>query len=99
MTGHHQPIRTCVACRQKGEKGQLIRFALNAEGGLVMDSDQILPGRGAYLCPDEECLLLAGKKNAFSRALRTHVRIPSPDALCKDMNRYMACKGFRGTGH
>jgi len=37
----------------------------------VVDTRRALPGRGAWLHPDQACLDLAERRRAFSRALRT----------------------------
>ncbi len=50
------PIRTCIACRQAGDKRTLIRFVRSAEGTVVLDSTGKKAGRGAYVCPNSECL-------------------------------------------
>ncbi|WP_249044669.1 YlxR family protein [Crossiella equi] len=41
---------------------------------LVVDLRRRLPGRGAWLHPDPECLRLAERRRAFPRALR----VPGP---------------------
>lgn len=40
------------------------------DGILVPDPRRRYPGRGAWLHPDAECLRLAERRRAFSRALR-----------------------------
>ena len=37
---------------------------------LVIDAGRRMPGRGAWLHPDPECLELASRRKAFLRALR-----------------------------
>ena len=49
------PTRTCVACRRKREKGELLRWVLE-DGRARPDPAARLPGRGAYVCRDEKCL-------------------------------------------
>ncbi|WP_369345443.1 YlxR family protein [Demequina pelophila] len=39
-------------------------------GRAVVDERRSLPGRGAWLHPDAECLALAVKRRALQRALR-----------------------------
>jgi predicted RNA-binding protein YlxR (DUF448 family) len=48
----HVPLRTCVGCRRRFAKQQLVRFVVG-EGGLVLGSPE---GRGAYLCRNASCL-------------------------------------------
>jgi predicted RNA-binding protein YlxR (DUF448 family) len=40
---------------------------------VVFDIHQRLPGRGAYLCPNAECLRRAIKRKSLERALKTKV--------------------------
>lgn len=63
------PARTCVVCREKEEKQDLLRFVLKekavagvesrtGEGGgeLCLDAEQKLPGRGVYCHARVGCL-------------------------------------------
>ncbi|GAB5602523.1 YlxR family protein [Thermus sp. FJN-A] len=51
----HVPIRMCVACRKRRPKGELLRILLTSDG-FQIDPTGKLPGRGAYVCPDNpEC--------------------------------------------
>ncbi len=63
------PERTCVGCRRTGAPDDLIRVVA-AEGRLVVDERRHLPGRGAWLHGDAECLALADRRRAWQRALR-----------------------------
>ncbi|TDE14077.1 YlxR family protein [Jiangella asiatica] len=67
------PVRTCIGCRSRAVKSELLRVVAGgagAPGALVPDHDGRLPGRGAYLHPNPECLDQAERRRAFSRALR-----------------------------
>ena len=63
------PKRMCVACRQMLEKVSLYKVVLSGEE-LVIDKEGKMPGRGAYVCKDEKCILLAMKKRGFERAFK-----------------------------
>ena len=68
-----QPVRTCVGCRQRAAKADLVRVVLDerrADREVVPDPRGRLPGRGAYLHPTPDCLQLALRRRAFTRALR-----------------------------
>ena len=69
----HEPIRTCVACRQEAGKGTLVRVVRDPGGRAALDPGGRAPGRGAYLHRDVSCLEIARKKKALDRALRTAV--------------------------
>ncbi|WP_441251692.1 YlxR family protein [Kitasatospora sp. McL0602] len=63
------PERTCVGCRKRAAKHQLLRVVA-VEGECVPDLRGALPGRGAHLHPDLACLDLAVRRKAFPRAFR-----------------------------
>ena len=63
------PVRTCVGCRERGARSDLLRVVL-INGTLAVDERGLLPGRGARVHPTVACLELADKRRAFSRALR-----------------------------
>ncbi len=70
MRNKQVPIRTCLGCGQKREKGELVRIVIK-DGGFVVDERGKLPGRGAYLCPQEGCISsLLRKRGRLSYALR-----------------------------
>ncbi|WP_137813651.1 YlxR family protein [Gandjariella thermophila] len=63
------PVRTCVGCRARTLASELLRVVV-VDGAVVPDTRRRLPGRGAWLHLDPECLRLAERRRAFSRALR-----------------------------
>ncbi len=65
----HQPVRTCVACRQEAGKAALIRVVRRPEGGVEVDRSGRLPGRGAYLHTNLTCVEAARKRRSLDRAL------------------------------
>jgi predicted RNA-binding protein YlxR (DUF448 family) len=63
------PVRTCVGCKRRALIGELLRVVAVA-GRVVVDERRRLPGRGAWLHPDPDCLAKAERRRAFPRALR-----------------------------
>jgi len=61
----HVPIRTCIVCRQKKAKSELIRLVIDDDNKLIADIKGRLKGRGAYICRDQSC----GKKLVLSSKL------------------------------
>ena len=73
-------LRTCVGCRQRAAKQELLRVVASDQGaGLAVtpDPDRRAPGRGAHLHPTPQCLELALRRRAFPRALRVTERLAS----------------------
>ncbi|MCV7209181.1 YlxR family protein [Mycolicibacterium canariasense] len=68
------PVRTCVGCRKRELAVDLLRLAAVLDGpghyAVTVDSAGSLPGRGAWLHPDRQCLEAAIRRRAFARALR-----------------------------
>jgi uncharacterized protein len=70
------PVRTCVGCRQRAAKHDLLRVIAQDLGHgpqVVPDPAGRADGRGAYLHPTTICLDLAVRRRAFARALRAPV--------------------------
>ena len=63
------PERTCVGCRERAAKSDLLRIVV-IEGDCVPDDRGTLPGRGAYVHPALVCLDLAVRRRAFPRAFK-----------------------------
>jgi predicted RNA-binding protein YlxR (DUF448 family) len=68
------PVRTCVGCRGRATKRELLRVTAGLEPGnhsvVRPDPEGTALGRGAYLHPTTKCFDLAGRRKAFGRALR-----------------------------
>jgi predicted RNA-binding protein YlxR (DUF448 family) len=69
----HVPERTCVACRTARPKRHLVRVVRTTEGSVEVDRTGRRPGRGAYLCPAQECWRLARAHKSLDRALQVTV--------------------------
>jgi predicted RNA-binding protein YlxR (DUF448 family) len=67
----HIPVRTCVGCRRKRKKEEMIWLVQRPEGVMVVDPKKPHQGRGLYLCPDHKCLNMAKKKNRGIAFLET----------------------------
>lgn len=67
------PVRTCVGCRERATKSDLLRVVAVVDGSsptVVPDERGSTSGRGAHLHPSPVCLDLAARRRAFPRALR-----------------------------
>ncbi len=68
----HIPERMCVACRKMRPQNELIRF-VRTDGGVKIDMNKKLFGRGAYICKDIGCIHLAAKKRGIERHFKCAV--------------------------
>ena len=79
------PMRQCVGCREMKMKKELIRVVRSPEGALSLDFKGKAPGRGAYLCPNPECLRKAIKSRSLERAFSCQIPQEVYDALTERM--------------
>ena len=79
------PQRQCMGCRERKAKKELIRVVRTTEGSVMLDFGGKLNGRGAYLCPDPECLKKAQKAKALERSLETEIPDEVYARLAKEM--------------
>lgn len=63
------PQRKCVGCNEMKDKKELIRIVRSPEGEISLDLTGRKNGRGAYVCPNEECITKAVKEKRLERAL------------------------------
>jgi len=64
-----EPLRRCIGCGRERAKAELIRLVAY-EGRVIVDYHAKLPGRGAYVCPQRECIARAMKKHRLERAFK-----------------------------
>ncbi len=64
------PLRTCIGCHKTTAKNQLIRIARLSDGNIVLDLNYKEKGRGAYVCPNLNCISKALKSDRLNRAFR-----------------------------
>lgn len=71
-----------MGCRRRLPKRTLHRLVV-ADGAVVHDPEQTAPGRGAYLCGREGCLVRALQRDGqvLRRALRAPSAQPRLDGL------------------
>lgn len=77
----HIPLRSCVACRESKPKRELVRVVRTEDGRIEVDLTGKRNGRGAYLCPAQECWTAGKKRRALNHALSTTVSPDNWDAL------------------
>ncbi len=63
------PLRMCVGCREMKNKKELLRIVRTPEGSVEIDKSGKKSGRGAYICPQLDCLQQALKSKSLQKAL------------------------------
>jgi uncharacterized protein len=65
----HEPTRTCLGCRARRSKRELVRLVRSASGAVAVDGGRGV-GRGAYVCADSACLERALRGGKLTHAFR-----------------------------
>lgn len=81
------PQRQCMGCRERKAKKELIRVVRTPEGNVQVDFGGKVNGRGAYLCPDPECLRKAQRSKALERSLEIAIPEEVYTRLEKEIER------------
>ena len=79
------PQRQCMGCRERKPKRDMIRIVRTPEGTVNLDFGGKMNGRGAYICPDPECLKKIRKSKALERSLEVEIPGEVYDRLEKEM--------------
>ena len=79
------PQRQCMGCRERKNKRDMIRVVRPTEGTVSLDFGGKMNGRGAYVCPDMECLKKCRKTRALERCLEVAIPETVYDRLEKEM--------------
>ena len=79
------PMRQCMGCRERRAKRELLRVVRMTDGNVSLDFSGKLNGRGAYICPDPECLKKARKSRALDRSLEVEIPEAVYDWLVAEM--------------
>ena len=67
------PQRQCMGCRERKEKRAMIRVVRCTDGSVNLDFSGKMNGRGAYVCPNPECLKKALRSKALDRSLEVTI--------------------------
>ena len=92
------PQRQCVGCREMKDKKALLRIVKTPEGEILLDATGKKSGRGAYVCPDPECLKKARWKGRWWRCDRAFVIHIGTGAARRRGGRGRGACGRGGTG-
>ena len=79
------PQRQCMGCRERKAKRDMIRVVRGTAGNVSLDFSGKANGRGAYICPDMECLKKAQKAKSLERSLEVAIPEEVYARLVKEM--------------
>ena len=81
------PQRQCMGCRERKAKKDMIRVVRGTDGTVSLDFSGKLNGRGAYVCPDMECLKKAIKSKGLERSFKQSIPKEVYETLEKEMSQ------------
>lgn len=79
------PLRMCIGCAEQKEKKELVRVVKNKDGEIFIDKTGKSDGRGAYICPKEDCFNLAKKRRKLERSFKCKIDEEVYDKLKLEM--------------
>ena len=79
------PQRQCMGCRERKPKRDMIRIVRGTDGQVRLDFGGKMNGRGAYICPNPDCLKKVQKSKALERSLEVEIPEEVYDRLQKEM--------------
>lgn len=82
------PMRKCVGCNESKQKKELVRIVRSPEGEISLDMTGKKSGRGAYICPNADCLNKARKSKRIDRILEIQV----PESVYDEAERTLTDK-------
>ena len=80
------PMRMCLGCGEMKPKKELIRAVKSPEGEISLDLTGKKSGRGAYVCPNAECLRLARKAKRFEKSFECRISDQVYDTMERELN-------------
>ncbi len=79
------PVRRCSGCGEGKPKKELVRIVRTAQGEISLDLTGKKSGRGAYICPNAECLTKARKAKRLERSFQC----PVPEEVYQQLEQQL----------
>ncbi|MDE6914632.1 MAG: YlxR family protein [Lachnospiraceae bacterium] len=91
------PMRQCIGCGEMKSKKELLRILRTQEEEILLDATGRKNGRGAYICPNAECLKRAKKSKGLERSFKMKIDEEIYDSLTKEIEIFE--KSIRNAGN
>ena len=88
MANKKIPMRQCIGCGEMKPKKEMLRVIKTAEEEIMLDTTGRKNGRGAYLCPNSECLKKAIKGKGLERSFKMSIPKDVYEILTKEMDEF-----------
>lgn len=80
------PLRKCTGCGEMKPKKELVRVVKTPDDQVMIDLTGRLNGRGAYICPNAECLKIARKSRRIERSFQMQIPDEVYDKMEEELN-------------
>lgn len=92
MANKKIPMRQCIGCQEMKAKKDMIRVIKTvseneSETQIILDTTGRKNGRGAYICPNQECLAKAIKNKGLERSFKMSIPKDVYEMLTKEMEK------------
>ncbi|HHU51902.1 MAG TPA: YlxR family protein [Firmicutes bacterium] len=81
------PQRTCIGCGEVKNKKELIRIVRTPEAEVLVDLTGKKSGRGAYICPNPDCLEQAVKGSKLAYKLNSEISADDKKRLSEELKK------------
>ena len=88
MANKKIPMRQCIGCEEMKPKKEMLRIIKTAEEEILLDTTGRKNGRGAYICPNSECLKKAVKGKGLERSFKMAIPKDVYEMLTKEMEEF-----------
>ena len=88
MANKKIPMRQCIGCGEMKPKKEMLRIIKTAEEEILLDTTGRKNGRGAYICPNSECLKKAVKGKVLERSFKMAIPKDVYEMLTKEMEEF-----------
>ncbi|MCR4650467.1 MAG: YlxR family protein [Lachnospiraceae bacterium] len=77
------PSRKCIGCGTVRAKNDLLRIVKTDDGSVMIDRAKRHESRGAYICPEVDCLKRAFRTKGLDRSFR----MSFPKSVYEDLKK------------
>lgn len=79
-------MRMCLGCGEMKPKKELVRVVKTPEDEIFLDITGKKSGRGAYICPNAQCLAKARKARRMEKNFACRISDEVYDSLERELN-------------
>lgn len=82
------PLRKCTGCGEMKPKKELVRVVKTPEDKVLLDLTGRANGRGAYICPNADCLKIARKAKRIEKSFQMQIPEEVYDMMEEELKKY-----------